>query len=179
MLHRSFRALAVSALFLSAGCSQGPKAPTTVPVSGTIKYNGQPLAQATVSFIQKGVTDVTARQHPAHATTDDQGRYTLLTFVNPKEFPGAVPGDYAVTVSKVEAAGGGGEWNAEEAYKQMQQNTPKEGSMNAEQAQQVMREKATGPKSAIPTKYNDPKTSDLSATVQPSGAQTFDFDLKD
>ena len=163
-------------LIVGLGCSKGPTAPTTVPVSGTIKYNGQPVAQATVTFQQK-IAEVERRQHPAHGTTDDQGHYTLTTFVNPKDFKGAVPGDYAVTISKMESAAVK-EWDAREAYKQLEAKQPKEGTANAAQGMKAVQQ-ASQPKSAIPTKYNDPKTSDLSATVKPSGEQTFDFDLTD
>jgi hypothetical protein len=173
IVQNSMRGALLAAMLFGVGCSKGPKAPTTIPVSGVIKYNGQPVAQATVTFLQKE-TSTESAPHPAHGTTDDQGRYTLLTFVNPKEFQGAVPGDYAVTVTKTET---GGEFDMQAFYKQQEANIPKEGSVTSEQGMQQIAKPPL--KSAIPAKYNDLKTTDLTASVKPSGAQTFDFDLKD
>lgn len=170
-------AILSAALLLGLGCSKGPKTPT-VPVSGTIKYKGDPVAQATVGFVIKTATEGKT-QHPARGVTDDQGRYTLSTYINPNEYPGAPPGDYIVTVSKREGAGGGGgEINYEELYKKQMANIPKEGSANTQQATQALAQQQQ-PKSLIPQKYEDAKQSDLQATVKPAGAQTFDFELKD
>lgn len=165
-----------AALLLALGCSKGPKTPT-VPVSGTIKYKGVPVAQATVGFISK-VPVEGKNQHPARGVTDDQGHYSLSTYINPNEYPGVPPGDYAVTVSKREAVG---EVNYEDLYKKQAASIPKEGSANMQQAAQALetQQQQLQPKSLIPEKYEDAKQNLLSATVKPEGAQTFDFDLTD
>lgn len=67
------------------GC--GPK---SVPVTGTISYRNQPVADATVVFTPQGA----GRQ--ATGETDAQGRFTLGTD-GPGD--GAIPGDYAVSVT--------------------------------------------------------------------------------
>ena len=66
---------------LAAGCSE--PGPDMLPVSGSVTLNGKPFGGATISFW----SDV----HVAAATTDADGRYQLD--------PGAVPGDYKVTVT--------------------------------------------------------------------------------
>lgn len=175
MILRDPRCAALTlALLLALGCSKGPKTPT-VPVSGTIKYKGVPVAQATVGFVLKSAS-TGQTQHPARGVTDDQGRYTLSTYINPNDYPGAPPGDYTVTVSKREAVG---EVNYEDLYKKQMANIPKEGSANTQQASQAMAQQQQKPKSSIPDKYEDPKQNLLSATVKPSGDNTFDFDLSD
>jgi hypothetical protein len=172
-----FGVFLLAGIVTQLGCSKGPKAPTTVPVSGVIKYKGEPLAGATVTFQQKDVGSVETAAHPAHGTTDDQGRYVLTTYVNPKEFSGAVPGDYVVTVTKIETTAGG-EPDYKKMYSQMNENVPREGSVKGDQAMQKMAQ-ATGPKSSVPLKYRSTMTTDLAASVKPSGSQTFDFDLTD
>lgn len=162
-------------LLLALGCSKGPKTPT-VPVSGTIKYNGTPVAQATVAFINKTPAEG-KNQHPARGVTDDQGRYTLSTYINPNEYPGVPPGDYTVTVSKREAVG---EVNVEDMYNKQLANMPKEGT-SQQQVGQVMsqQQQQLGPKSLIPEKYEDATQNLLPATVKPTGENKFDFDLTD
>lgn len=165
-----------AALLLALGCSKGPKIPT-VPVSGTIKYKGTPVAQATVGFVSKTATEGKT-QHPARGVTDDQGRYTLSTYINPNDYPGAPPGDYTVTVSKREAVG---EVNYEDLYKKQMDNLPKEGAANQQQASQMMsqQQQQQKPKSLIPEKYEDAKQNLLSATVKENGENKFDFELTD
>ena len=71
--------------FAVPGC--GPK---TVPVTGTISYRNQPVADATVLFTPQGPG------RSATGVTDAQGKFSLGT-----ESPGdgAIPGEYAVSVT--------------------------------------------------------------------------------
>jgi hypothetical protein len=72
----------------AAGCGSGR--PETFSVTGTVIYQGKPLAGATVNFIPKNT-------HPASGLTDAQGRFTLLSF-SPDD--GAVIGEHVVCVAK-------------------------------------------------------------------------------
>ena len=84
--------LALAVLGAMAGCG-GPDRPMTVPVSGIVRYAGQPVAGADVVF--------QPQQGPmATGQTDEQGRFQLMTF---QPGDGAVPGEYAVMISKKEA----------------------------------------------------------------------------
>jgi len=73
------------------GC--GSRNPATVPVTGTVTFNGTPVEGANVSFFgQQG--------RPAAGVSDGQGRFRLMTFA-PGD--GALPGEYEVVVTKTEA----------------------------------------------------------------------------
>src|SRR5437867_1191633 len=76
---------------LAAGCQRGGIA-GTVPVVGKITYKGQPVADATVTFIGEGDA------RPAVAITDAAGVYRLKTL----DTAGAMPGKYTVLVSKID-----------------------------------------------------------------------------
>lgn len=89
------------ALLLAVGCSGGnppPKLADPVPFTGTVKLDGQPLAGATVFFHPKTASGF----HGAVGTTDESGNYKLEADVgNNKTKPGAIPGNYNVTVSRL------------------------------------------------------------------------------
>ena len=89
MLVRFSLSFAMVVLFV-AGCSrQSP----TVTVSGTVTYQDQPLAEASVSFIPID------GGRPATGETDGSGRFTLTTF---KSGDGALPGEHVVIVEKLQ-----------------------------------------------------------------------------
>jgi hypothetical protein len=90
-------------LFVNAGCGKsGP-----VPVKGTVKLDGQPLAHASVMFISQdeGGKDATG-------TTDANGVFHLSTF---KPGDGALKGKYKVVVQPTAVAEGGAAQSQEEA----------------------------------------------------------------
>jgi hypothetical protein len=69
----------------------------TVPVTGFISLDGQPLAGVSVQFIpEKG--------RPAAGTTGNDGRFRLSTF---RANDGALPGRYRVTIAPRDAGTGG------------------------------------------------------------------------
>jgi hypothetical protein len=89
-------------LLLALGCGsdlQKPNWPEPVPVSGTVTYGDQPLADAMVTF---SPIDTTTAGHGASATTDSSGKYVLQSsWVDGKTKPGAIPGNYRVTISRM------------------------------------------------------------------------------
>ena len=72
------------------GCGSGR--PETVPVTGTVKHNGNLVEGADVMFMAEG-------SRPATGKTDAEGRFELMTFV-PGD--GATVGEHTVVISKKE-----------------------------------------------------------------------------
>jgi hypothetical protein len=87
------RWLQLSVVLMVAGCGSRPVNPDMAPVSGTVTYQGQPVADANVAFH--------ADERGSFAVTDSQGRFQLQS-----EQPGdgAIPGEYSVSISKMEIA---------------------------------------------------------------------------
>ena len=136
-----------------AGCG-GSTMPKIYPATGTVTWKGEPLADATVSF----VPSVGA---PSDGKTDAQGKFTIMT--NGK--PGARAGACKVTVSKF--AGAAPSMPA----------APKPEDMMKRYEQ---KKKGEVEKGEIPAKFGRPDTSGLSAEVTTEGAKNvFTFDLKD
>jgi hypothetical protein len=127
-----------------------------------VKYNGQPVEGATVTFSpdipQHELATGKTGGYAAYATTDAQGVYSLYTAWG----TGAVPGNYNVTVTKFDrppvAAGAA----SDEEYE------PPEITENAPVAVQ--------PKGLLPEKYARP--GELKVTVSESGGK-HDLELKD
>lgn len=98
---RCFRVLVAGlSLAAAAGCAApaAPKweRPKTVRAGGVVRYNGQPLEGAHVTFSNP------AANVSAAGLTDAQGRFTLTTF---ESGDGAVPGKQQVAVSKTQQTG--------------------------------------------------------------------------
>lgn len=72
------------------GCKSNSGGPELAPVSGTVKYKGQPLPNAMVVFHPQGEGSFSAS-----GTTDTSGAYSLMA---PPHGLGAKPGKYHVTV---------------------------------------------------------------------------------
>jgi hypothetical protein len=131
------------------GCAGNPdNRPRRVPVTGTVLYNGQPVADATVLF--EPVGDMPA----AAGRTDGQGRFQLETF-SPGD--GGVPGDYKITVRKVEVIRG--------------------------QKGEPVSDDYVGPppdeKWLLPIKYSKAETSGLAATVREGRTNDIKLELQD
>src|SRR5207249_460541 len=75
------------------GCDRSAD-PSLVPVSGTVTADGQPLANATVTFIPKDGTP----GFGGTGKTDGSGKYTLAG--SRDNAPGIPPGEYRVAISK-------------------------------------------------------------------------------
>jgi hypothetical protein len=82
---------AIVTTFGMTGCSVEPK-----PVEGTLTLDGKPLSKATVVFVSENEKDPHNHARSAYASTDENGRFHLLT----RNQEGAFPGDYKVTVSR-------------------------------------------------------------------------------
>ncbi|MCL6504442.1 MAG: carboxypeptidase-like regulatory domain-containing protein [Pirellulales bacterium] len=176
----------VAAVYLSGCGSDAPKI-TTVPVTGKVTYNGQPVEGATVAFIPNNPDG-----RPARGTTDAQGVYTLVTYLGPNDQPsGAEPGEYKVTIEKTQVAPGSalpgkpaeGTDPTEMMQKQFDMSKMKTEN-EAEMRQKMMGGEGISPmqqpemQDLIPAKYKNPNSSGLTASVGPSGG-TFDFALTD
>ena len=91
------RLVLLIAIEVLPGCSNSHG---TASVSGTVLYKNQPVDGATVIFHpQNG--EPTAK--PAQGKTGSGGRFTVSTYLGPTEqVAGALPGDYKVTVTKID-----------------------------------------------------------------------------
>jgi hypothetical protein len=137
------------------GCSGGTdkakaSRPKTALANGVVTYNGQPLDGALIVFVPE-VNEGTS----AAAVSNSQGKFTAMAF-SPEQ--GAVPGKYTVTVSKML------EPTAEQ---------PDEAGHDAPPP------KVVKPKSLIPIKYSQPKTSTLIVVVPAEGTESLKLELKD
>ncbi len=78
----------VGFFLLIVGCGEGNG---TIPVSGIVKMDGQPVVDASVSFIPQSEGG-----QQATGTTDASGKFVLST-VDPRD--GAMPGKYKVVIA--------------------------------------------------------------------------------
>ncbi|WLD11774.1 carboxypeptidase-like regulatory domain-containing protein [Planctellipticum variicoloris] len=92
----------LSALGLLTGCGGGAKIPKDRPVptkvSGIVTLDGVPVEGATVTL------HPTAKGYGAFGISDSSGKFALGTF---GKGDGAVPGDYKISVKKLEVVAGG------------------------------------------------------------------------
>ena len=155
-------------LFLSAlcfalcsGCGEGgPKVdrPPVFPVHGVVKYNGEPVVGADVTF-----TSETANKS-AFGRTDEKGVYHLTTF---NSNDGAVEGKQSVLIVKTLAS------------------TPTAPAASIDSAEYVPPGYETEPvvveepKAVIPAKYAKAETSGLLSVVNPDNDNEIDFNLVD
>ena len=134
------------------GCGSGSG---TVPVSGVVKLDGQPLKNASVSFVPEG----DGKQ--ATGTTDEAGKFALST-VNPRD--GAIPGKYKVVIEQssnfVETADG----------------LSSDQAMAANAAALAKAKKPTGPQ--VPEAYTRLDKTPLTQEVPPRGEVVFDIKSK-
>lgn len=140
---------------LIAGCGGGAAdRPKTVPVSGTVVYNGQPLEGATVSFWCEGAP------RAATGLTDKDGKFKLSMFAFND---GAIPGVNKITVSKAEASGQAAGPSPEEMLRNP--------SALAQASQQRMQDKGgAAAKPLVPAKYGSQTSTPLKETVNENGS---------
>ncbi len=130
-----------------AGC--GGSGVKLYPVTGTVKFNGQPVEGAVVSFRCEELKKI------ATGTTDAEGRFKLTTY---QEGEGAVAGKHAVTVTKVSTPRADhGELSMDDAVKQTR--APAE------------------TRTLLPAKYADPERPLIFLTVSASEKNDFTIEL--
>jgi hypothetical protein len=150
----------VPLLFLLSGCGGdaavgGQDRQPVSPVSGTVKHNGTPVADAVVIFSPKG------NFPEARGTTDSAGKYQLTTY-DPND--GAAAGDYLVMVVKVSPVAPAPVMH--------------DPNFDPDKAAKPTAEAPAASRSLIPTKYASLKTTDLKATVKADGSNEIPLELK-
>jgi hypothetical protein len=155
----------LSALFvgltLVAGCSDDGFGRQRYSVQGTVTYKGEKLAKGQISFIP------VPEAHGGHAASGqiENGYYSLST-LTPGD--GALPGKYKVTVV------------AKDSDREKVRSAAQAKGMppGAALPQPLIAKANKEARSMIPTKYNLPTTTDLTADVE-ARSNTKDFELKD
>ena len=163
---RAVSLLSLLPLALLSGCGDGIDRPETVPVTGTVLYNGKPVEKAVVSFSCEGAP------LSAVGVSDAEGKFTLSTF---GYNDGAIVGTHVVTVSKADpkagqtpAAASGGD--------QKLLNDP--AAMAAEMEMALDPGAIPEFSGLLPEKYSG-ASSPLSETVSESGPNEFVLQLTD
>ena len=103
-MHKKFVLLAVGAMLIATiGC--GADHPPVEVVTGTVMYNGAPLAGAVVSFHPDSKNALGSASLVSSGETDPQGVFRLITnYMDGSsivQLDGAPPGTYKVTVTKL------------------------------------------------------------------------------
>ena len=150
---RRFGCLVLALVFIGCGPAADPNRETTVPVTGTVTYSGEPVEGAMVTFVTGA-----AEGRGAFGTTDASGKFSLMTYV---AGDGAVPGSYRVKISK----------------------TVMEGAPSEEEIKQYDEKGAEPPfgqeKDMLPAKYKNEAESGLTAEVKEGAENNFPFELTD
>jgi hypothetical protein len=162
----SLALLVVPAVLIILGCSDDGLG-KRYPVSGTVKYKGEPVAKARISF------------NPAKAGVGRgasgqviNGEFKLTT-LNPDD--GAMPGEYKVTVDDREVDGAKLKAATEKEAAKRGVEKFSGGAMIPQELQAKALQDAKG---RLPGKYQIPETSDVTITVREQ-AETFQIELKD
>jgi hypothetical protein len=165
-----------SAAALFAGCTKPASTIATYPVTGTVIYQGKPLAGATVTYVSKNPDD------PApNGVTDPEGHFSLATYFGPKQIlKGAPAGDYRVIIAKQSAADVGKPVDfdhlSDDEKKKRMQEAMKMPIGNGDPTDFKGPEK---PKLEVPEKYTKTDTSGLVATVVSGVNDPAEFKLSD
>jgi hypothetical protein len=164
-VRRGLGLLVGPALLYALGCSDTGIG-KTYPVSGTVKYKGELVANARINFVPKGGEGST---HGAYGKVEN-GNFSSLTTLN--EGDGALPGEYFVTVDTRQI-------DEEKVKSQASDLATKNKMEKISQIPPELQAKALkDAKSMIPGKYQLPETSDLKAKVEEK-SNHFEFELKD
>jgi hypothetical protein len=152
--------LVAAAMCFVGGCSRMSDRPETAPVTGRVTYRGEPVSGATVAFVAEGAPRF------GGGVTDETGQFELTTF---QPGDGAVVGKHVVTVVKQEG---------EETRLPIDDRlSPEERSRAIDKAMEEAFKRGP-PRSLLPKKYADSKTSDLRFEVV-QGENEFDIRLVD
>lgn len=153
------RSVVCSSILLAVGCGPSSDRAETAPVNGTVTYNGEVVAGASVNFSPPDAKT----GYVAVGTTNLKGEFKLTTF---DTNDGAVPGKYNVTIIKRTNPLDSVEGSDPTEMLQLGQGAPVAG-------------KTIGKAEAlIPEKYFKPETSGLVYTVD-KGGKDFTIELTD
>lgn len=150
------------ALVVLAGCQAGSEL-DTVPVSGTVTLDGQAVAGVAVAFKPKG-----SAGRGAAGMTDANGQFTLTTL---QSGDGAMPGSYAVTLTKTAAAEAAGPGQFDENNKP----SPEQMAKMRENMKSGGPAKSAAPENELPGKYASAETSGFEAEVKAGEDNDFTF----
>ena len=142
--------LVVAALGCGGGDDSATDRPARTKASGVVTFKGAPVEGATVTLVPN-----TKDGQGAFGTTDQEGRFVLGTY---EAGDGAVPGEYLVTVKKVEQSGSGS------------QPTPDDPNYDPTATPEP-------PKNLLPEKYADIAKSGLKATIGTDARDDLNFEL--
>ena len=140
-------ALLLSIMFATLGCNKPGDHPKTYPTRITILKDGKPVEGATLSLVPMDPNN----KNSAYGLTDANGVCNVTSF---ETGDGAVPGEYTVTVRKVE---------------EVREAAPTE--ENPEDT------KVVSTTEIVPKKYNSSNSSGLKITVSESGDNTAEFNV--
>jgi len=154
------------ALLIVLGCSGDDGLGKRYPVSGTVKYKGEPVAKARISF-----TPTKSDGHGAHGDVEN-GAFKLSTMGTDD---GALPGEYKVTVDDREVDAAKLKADAKEAATKKGMDGFSGGAMIP---QDLQAKALKASKSRLPGKYQIAETSDKKVTVE-AKSNTFEIELTD
>lgn len=158
-------------LFLASlqGC-RNSDLPEVVPVTGTVTFQGQPVADATVVFfVNQGNL---ASGELSFGTTDAAGRFRLRTQVGRTEvLDGVAAGEHRVTISKLIPPQG----MTEEAY---QQKLDAEKAAGESGVYGEQREVVPPRVELLAAQYSNANQTTLTASVKKGEKNDFEFQLQ-
>jgi major membrane immunogen (membrane-anchored lipoprotein) len=157
---RCLAVLTVPALFVLASCGTEDGFGKRYPVSGTVTYNGSPLAKGEISFISEDIS-----KNFGASGTIANGSYTLSTG---GDADGAQVGKYKVTIIAKEDYMA----KAEADFKK------ETGGTSPKLLPSFVAKAAAAAKSLIPAGYGDARTTTLKAEVE-AKSNTLNFQLSD
>ncbi len=159
------RCLLVSPVLLLyvLGCSADDGLGRRYPVSGTVKYKGEPVAKGQISFVPaKGGNTQGA------SGVIENGSFSLSTLA-PGD--GALPGDYKVTF-------GAHQISEDEVKAEAAKIAAKHGMAPDKIPPTLLGRAARKAKNVLPAKYQVAETSDITAKVE-ERSNYYEFELKD
>lgn len=145
--------LVAPALIAVVGCSDDGIG-KRYPVTGSVSYNGKPVAKAGIALVPKGSN---SGGQGANGTVEN-GQIVSVTTLNPGD--GALPGEYVVTVTARDV-------DTAKAQAEGNEAAQKHGMGKMAMVPPEMLAKAgNAAKSTLPTKYESPATSTLNVTIK-------------
>lgn len=170
MKTRTITAMSAALCFLGVGCfgDDTPDLPETVPVTGEVVYQGNPVGKAIITFIPTG------SGKGGRALSNDDGTYTARTFFGASaDREGLVPGTYKVTIFKDASDSDAPKQSAGTATV----NERGETVFSGDYASGDTSAAAMIAKSALPDEYNSPQNTPLEITVVAGEPMVEFFDI--